>query len=58
MSDGDELPDWDYESIYGREAMRARLLARLEGVERNMARMVQELSRKDLLLPLKDDTQP
>jgi hypothetical protein len=30
MCEEDDLPDHDYESIYGREAMQARLLARLD----------------------------
>lgn len=32
MADGDDLPDHDYESIYGRAAMWARQLARLDGL--------------------------
>lgn len=36
MTDGDDLPDHDYESIYGHEAYWARLLARLERIERKL----------------------
>jgi hypothetical protein len=37
MVDGDDLPDWDFESIYGREALLARLTARMTAVERAFA---------------------
>jgi hypothetical protein len=32
MRDGDALPDGDYESIYGREALHARQLAQLDAL--------------------------
>jgi hypothetical protein len=34
--DADILPDHHYESIYGREAMHARLLARLDAILKRM----------------------
>ena len=34
MADGDDLPDHDYESIYGHEAFLARFIARIEALER------------------------
>jgi hypothetical protein len=36
MCEGTDLPDHDYESLYGREAMYRRLLARLDAAERHM----------------------
>jgi hypothetical protein len=36
MCEDTDLPDHDYASIYGREAMHARLLARLDTIERRM----------------------
>lgn len=41
MADDDDLPDWDYESIYGREARMARLLARLVALEKKLAEQAQ-----------------
>jgi hypothetical protein len=34
--DDTDLPDHDYESIYGREAMHARLLAKLDAILKRM----------------------
>lgn len=36
MADEDDLPDADYESIYGREALDARLVARLRATEERL----------------------
>jgi hypothetical protein len=35
-TDDTDLPDHDYESIYGREAMHARLLAKLDAILKRM----------------------
>jgi hypothetical protein len=36
MDEDTDLPDHDYESIYGREAMQARTLARLDATLRRL----------------------
>jgi hypothetical protein len=43
MTDGDDLPDGDYESIYGYEAMRARTTARLDATLRRIEAQAQKL---------------
>jgi hypothetical protein len=43
--DGEDLPDHDYESIYGRAAMHARLLATLGAVSRDMKACAARLAR-------------
>lgn len=43
MADGDDLPDADYESIYGAEAMRARTLARMANIERISEKLLAEM---------------
>lgn len=58
MADGDDLPDGDYESIYGREAMHRRLIARLDATLRSMDAMTKErLARVErrVLAPDPDD---
>jgi hypothetical protein len=40
MTEGDDLPDGDYESIYGREALHARVLAQLEAILHNQERLL------------------
>jgi hypothetical protein len=43
MADGDDLPDGEYESIYGYEAMRARFTARLDATLRRIEAQAQKL---------------
>src|SRR5262245_10871546 len=43
MADGDDLPDDDYESIYGHAALHARRLARLDVLIAREERMAAEL---------------
>jgi hypothetical protein len=45
MADGDDLPDGDYESIYGSEAMRARTTARLDAILRHLEALIQQPPR-------------
>jgi alpha-D-ribose 1-methylphosphonate 5-triphosphate synthase subunit PhnG len=49
MCDDADLPDHDYESIYGREAMHARVLARLDAalqrIEARSAAVSAEVAR-------------
>ena len=41
MADGDDLPDRDYESIYGADALDARRRARLHILEQTVQDLVQ-----------------
>jgi len=52
--DDTDLPDHDYESIYGREAMHARLLAKLDAMLKRMDERTEALrvvtARMDAML--------
>jgi hypothetical protein len=37
MAEGDDLPDWDYQSIYGTEAMWTRIRVRFQALEQAFA---------------------
>ena len=41
MADGDDLPDGEYESIYGHEALHARLMAQLDAILKRQDRLLQ-----------------
>lgn len=44
MADGDELPDYDYESIYGAEALAARRRAEMDALFASQARILANMN--------------
>lgn len=60
MADGDELPDHDYASIYGAEALDARQMARLDAamalhrqsLDRIWAMLAQQAEQSGYLSPV------
>lgn len=58
MADGDDLPDADYESIYGREALEARRDAQALALHLTMQRLHAQYERERARMQVLLDENP